>query len=254
MANTINTSLQQNRQEPQAPDLKARYRKWMYKVVAAATGLWLFDFLLFYFQYTNQSLESSLIRSFGNAGLTLLSAALIASAVFKWWPRTAQYWRVRRYLGVSGFYFALLHGFFVLAFNLKWDFSILFFSFNPYENAMMFGLVALVILLVMACTSFDKIMQGYPKNWKRIHRFVYLAFLAAILHSLIMNPVGYKTVPGAIRFIFSILAITGMIFWFFKTAFRAHFRSAGTVVGIVLIILAIAAFWYAYEKGLILGN
>ena len=223
----------------------------MYKVAAVAVGLWLFDFLLFYFQYTNQNLESSLIRSFGNAGLTLVSAALIVSAVFKWWPRTAQFWRVRRYLGVSGFFFAAAHGLSVLTFNLNWDLSVLFFSFNPFRNAMIFGVIALLILLVMALTSFDRIMQGYPKNWKRIHRFVYIAFLAAILHSLIMNPQSGETIPGLIRAIVSMIAIFGMVFWFFKTAIRARFRSAGTVVGIGLIILAIAALWYAYEKGLI---
>jgi sulfoxide reductase heme-binding subunit YedZ len=50
---------------------------------------------------------------------------------------------------------------------------------KPYIYA---GVLALVILLLLAVTSTKNMMKRLGRNWKRLHRFVYLAALAMIAH------------------------------------------------------------------------
>jgi sulfoxide reductase heme-binding subunit YedZ len=45
-----------------------------------------------------------------------------------------------------------------------------------------FGLIAFLILLAMAITSFQWWKRKLAKNWKRLHRLVYLAVILIILH------------------------------------------------------------------------
>ena len=88
----------------------------------------------------------------------------------------------RRAIGVSAAYFALLHsgialwgqigGLDKLAFlpaKLVWSLSA--------------GGVALVVLLIMAATSFDKVVRGMTfRWWKWLQRFGYIAALMTVLH------------------------------------------------------------------------
>src|SRR3989344_5036599 len=70
---------------------------------------WVLQFLYQYYFLVGEELSLALIRSFALTGTTLIGCALFSSAIFKWFPRTAQHWRFRRYFGVSGFGFISLH-------------------------------------------------------------------------------------------------------------------------------------------------
>ena len=88
----------------------------------------------------------------------------------------------RRAIGVSAAYFALLHVFVALFGQIGGIGGI---SLLPprFLIAVVLGFTALLILLAMAATSFDKAISfmTFPR-WKFLHRFGYLAGILAMLH------------------------------------------------------------------------
>lgn len=206
-----------------------------------AVLFWIAEFCYQYYGYT-QELYGSLIRSFGFSGATLLGAALFSSVIFKWYPKTAKQWRLRRYLGVGGFVFIALHFWVVFQYYFAFDLSIMYFSFNPFTNPIVFGSIAFPILLVMAVTSTDGAMRALtPKVWKIIHRFVYIAYWASIFHFLLINPLLLESVPGYLLLGVTALALIGELYWTIRMSAKKHFRSLGTVVGFVIISAYILA-------------
>ena len=49
---------------------------------------------------------------------------------------------------------------------------------------MYFGLAAFLILTALALTSHRPAMKRMGRNWKRLHRLVYLAGILVVLHSI----------------------------------------------------------------------
>lgn len=213
------------------------------KVLILAAGLWYLEFAYQYYVRLGRNLEGSLISSFGLAGATLISLALLASIVFKFFPRLAGYWRIRRYLGVAGFVAISLHVLSALDFVFAYDLGLVYFSFNPFENAVVFGSLAFWILFVMAATSTDWMMRKLKRWWKFIHRFVYLAYVATIFHFLQMNPRLYENLPGTLLIVLVGLTICGQLYWWWRISAQRKFRNAGFYVGFALIVIS---FVFAY--------
>ena len=217
-------------------------------VVLGASVFWLAEFAFQYFLLAKGNAASSLIRSFALAGATLVSSALFSSAIFKWFPHTAVYWRLRRYLGVAGTVFVALHALSVYVFTYQFDFLNAYYTLNPFENPIVFGTFAFVILFVMASISTDWAVEKLtPRVWKFIHRFVYLAFVSAILHVFLISPSRLAHPPGYLLILITLAALFGQVYWFFKTAARRRFRSLGTFVGLSLIVLAVILGYMAYK-------
>lgn len=95
--------------------------------------------------------------------------------------------RSRRALGVSAFFFGLLHGFLGFFFLLG-GFAGLRFLDAKYLFGISLSFVALLILSVLAATSFDFMIKklGGPR-WTFIHRFVYLAAFLLVFHVLLLG-------------------------------------------------------------------
>ena len=206
-------------------------------------AFWILEFLYQYYLLVPKNLPSALVRSFALTGATLIGAALFSSAIFKWFPRTARYWQYRRYLGVSGAVFVNFHA--LAAYYSVYDFDIgaAYYTFNPIKNPIVFGSLALPIFLLMALTSTDWAVQKLGgRNWKTLHRFVYIAYPLSIFHFLLMRPEDLVTAPGILLLAITLLALFGQIFWFFKIAGAKHFRSLGSFVGsaIILFVFVIA--------------
>lgn len=88
----------------------------------------------------------------------------------------------RRAIGVSAFYFALLHAGVALYGQLGGVSQIQYLP-DLFKWSLLGGLVALVVLAVMAATSFDAVIQFMTfRRWKWLHRLVYLAGVVVILH------------------------------------------------------------------------
>lgn len=88
----------------------------------------------------------------------------------------------RRAIGVSAFYFAALHGAIALWVQLG-GLGQLQYLPELFKWSLASGAVAILILGVMAATSFDWVVwRMTPKRWKLLHRLVYIAGVLAIIH------------------------------------------------------------------------
>jgi methionine sulfoxide reductase heme-binding subunit len=92
-----------------------------------------------------------------------------------------QFIPARRTLGLYAFTFAALHfyTFAGLDFQFNWTFLQAEFLEKPY---IWVGLTALLILFVLAATSFRWWMKRLGRNWKRLHRLAYLAGGLVVVH------------------------------------------------------------------------
>lgn len=106
----------------------------------------------------------------------------------------------RRLIGIGGAWFASLH--------VAIAYLSLFSAANPltlptkYQQSFALGTVALIVLLAMAFTSFDKAFKTMGIWWFRLHRFVYVALLAILAHSFI---IGVHATTGPV------LALLGLV-------------------------------------------
>ena len=88
---------------------------------------------------------------------------------------------VRRALGLYGFLYAGLH--FLVFVGLDYQFDVpLIWGGVREDRRVIAGLVAGFILVPLALTSTRGWIKRLGKNWKRLHRLVYLAALLAVLH------------------------------------------------------------------------
>ena len=89
--------------------------------------------------------------------------------------------RVRRALGLYAFLYASLHG---LTFA-GWDYGFDLRLLKPAilnQQFVLAGFTAFLLLLLLAVTSSRGWQKRLGKSWKRVHRLVYLAGIAVIVH------------------------------------------------------------------------
>jgi nitrite reductase/ring-hydroxylating ferredoxin subunit/DMSO/TMAO reductase YedYZ heme-binding membrane subunit len=162
-------------------------------VIAAALVVYLALFVgLSSWVNPNATVETLLIRAFGTAAMLMLHVVLMIGPLCRLQPRFLPLLYNRRHLGVATFLMGLAHGGFalfqfhalgdvnplvsVLVSNRRFD-SLANFPFQPL------GLLALVILFLMAATSHDFwLKQMTAPVWKRLHMLVYAAYALLIAH------------------------------------------------------------------------
>lgn len=185
---------------------------------------------------------------YGFISVILLYITLLAGPLcytFTFLPLRGQYMKARRSLGVSAFYFALLH-FFITFFGQLGGFNGLNFFSIPYLTALTVGFIALFIFFLLAITSFDKVVRLMRfKNWKLLHRFVYLAALLTIIHVLMLG-VHYTTLSNVIPLVsFIALAFLLLLEAPRLDKFINTFRPFPTFgIGFVLIITFLAVVFF----------
>jgi sulfoxide reductase heme-binding subunit YedZ len=135
-------------------------------------------------QYFNDALGVNPIQAatqrMGKTALVLLVLSLACTplnALFNFKPAL----KVRRPLGLYAFLYAAIH--FALFIGVDYGFNLAFLWADIRSKAYVWvGFSAGLILLALAVTSFDWWKKQLKKNWKRLHRLVYLASLLVILH------------------------------------------------------------------------
>lgn len=174
--------------------------------IAGATALLTLEITYRRFTFDTETMGMTLVRSFGLTGATLIALSFASSVVFKIWPRLGKHWRFRRYTGAIGGLYATLHVFQVDTYMYNLDFGTMFYTLNPIENPLVIGAAAYPIILLMTLTSTDWAVQKLRRNWKRLHRLIYLAFPLILIHYLLIHKA--NTLPGMI---FVVLALFGII-------------------------------------------
>jgi len=89
--------------------------------------------------------------------------------------------RIRRALGLYAFLFALMHALAFIGLDYAFDFGQLARAIREGRRVLA-GIAALVVLLPLALTSTNRWVSRLGKNWKRLHRLVYVAGALAVLH------------------------------------------------------------------------
>lgn len=88
---------------------------------------------------------------------------------------------LRRTLGLYSLFYASWHFLVYLMFLLEWRWSEIGSDIleRPYITV---GFVAFLILVALGATSNKAMMRRLGRNWKRLHRWVYLAAILGFLH------------------------------------------------------------------------
>ena len=153
--------------------------------------------------YTVVSQTTQLIRMeeiFGFASIILFYVSLIIGPFcyrFPKIPGNKNIYHARRAIGVSAFYFALLHTL-ITFFGQLGGFGGLLFLSGKYLLAIGTGFAALLIFAALTMTSFEFAIKNMGfKNWKFLHRFVYAAAILLLLHIVLLGT-HYSDLSGTI--------------------------------------------------------
>lgn len=139
--------------------------------------------ILIYQYFTNDLTADPvqyLERRTGHHAIALLIMSLACTPLnilFKWREPLKR----SRALGLYAFMYATIHVliYLNLDFGLAWSFILQNFTQDP---RLIVGLIAFTLLIPLAWTSFDIWKKRLKKNWKRLHRMVYLIVPLAVLH------------------------------------------------------------------------
>ncbi len=156
-------------------------KKW---IVAGANLLGLLPLLVLLWALWNGRLgfnpvETTLQRT-GQIAISLLLLSLACSPIrrlFRWQIMR----RLRKIFGLYAAFYAFLH----FATFAIWDYGLdlpLIWSEIQEKPFILLGLAALIILLVLAATSFRYWQKKLGKNWRTLHRLVYLAAILVLVH------------------------------------------------------------------------
>ena len=144
----------------------------------------LFPLVWLGWDYLNDQLSVNWIQDIttrtGKAAIVLLVLALAATPIntlFGFKPAL----KVRRALGLYAFLYVSIHFLIFIGLDYGFDPGLLYEAIFEKKFALA-GFSAGLILLPLAVTSTRGWMKRLGKNWKRLHRFVYLAGILAVIH------------------------------------------------------------------------
>lgn len=125
----------------------------------------------------------------GYLSFTFLSLSLIVSPVLKIWPKfelNPSFFMSRRALGVNAFAFAAIHFAvqFTFIFQSSFEKVIAAIAITSTGIYLAAGLVALLVLFILAITSTDWAVAKMGKLWYKLHLLTYLAYVFIFVHAL----------------------------------------------------------------------
>jgi len=131
---------------------------------------------------TADPIRASILRT-GKIALELLVLSLVCTplnSIFGFKPAL----RVRRALGDYSFLYTSLH--FAIFVSLDYGFDVQLVMNELIRPYALVGLIAGLLLIPLAITSFSPWPKRLGKNWKRLHNLVYVINLLAALHFILV--------------------------------------------------------------------
>jgi sulfoxide reductase heme-binding subunit YedZ len=134
----------------------------------------------------------------GKAALVLLVLSLAVTPVHILFG-TRLVLKLRRPLGLYAFLYASLHGLTFVGLDYGFNLGLLLREVLQ-KRFVQAGILAFLLLLPLAITSTRGWMSRLGRNWKRLHRLVYVAALVAVVHFVwlakgdIREPLAYGAV------------------------------------------------------------
>jgi len=107
-----------------------------------------------------------------------LTLAVTPIQIITKWRGLSDY---RQILGLYAFFYGTLHvlAYLLIDHGLMWQMISIDIIESPY---IWIGLLAYIIVLLLALTSSKWAKKLMGKNWKRLHRLIYIAAIAAVMH------------------------------------------------------------------------
>ncbi len=120
----------------------------------------------------------------GHGSLLCLVLALIARPISRVWPALLRY---RRVLGVGAFVLGVLHVVHMASHTWKWQWQAVQFMLPRHQIGVLLGLIALLLMMPAAFTSFDRAQRALGNRWRRIHLLGVPALLLAAIHTVVIG-------------------------------------------------------------------
>jgi methionine sulfoxide reductase heme-binding subunit len=163
--------------------------------VYAWSGIVLLIFDLFTGRLSANPIQD-LERRTGHHAIALLVLTLLCTpmnTIFKW----SEPLKRRRALGLYTFMYVTIHViiFIDLDYGLAWSLLLKEVLEKP---RLLVGLLAFLILIPLAITSFDIWKKRLGKNWKRLHQLIYLIGPLAVLHYIWSKKGDILTLQGEV--------------------------------------------------------
>ena len=153
------------------------YRKICLYAGLIPVSLILFDIL---FDNLGSNPQQALHIRFGDWALRFLCITLLITPIQKMtrWRGMAEY---RQLFGLYTFFYATLHliGYLLMDHSLVWDVIYIDIIESAY---IWYGFFAYVVILLLAMTSSNSAKKIMGKSWKKLHRWIYPASIAALIH------------------------------------------------------------------------
>jgi sulfoxide reductase heme-binding subunit YedZ len=120
----------------------------------------------------------------GRYALALLVVSLACTPLYvlSGWRRATV---LRKWSGLYGGLYVLLHFLVFAGWDYRFRLDLIWLEVRG-KRFIQVGLLSMLILIPLAITSTRRWMSRLGKNWKRLHRLVYLADLLAVLHFLLL--------------------------------------------------------------------
>ncbi len=193
--------------------------------------------------------DMRLWKSFGGAAFMLLWFSLLIGPLSKIYSPILKIVSWRREAGIWLAIVSSVHGFLILNGWARWSLQgFLGYQYIPEINAYLrfepgfglaniMGITALLFILILAGTSFDKAVSSLGiSSWKWLHSFAYVIFYLVSLHAiyfafihytpsphriLLNQPVNYPENPLRFYYLFSVISIFFVqIISFIKTVYK----------------------------------
>lgn len=190
---------------------------------------------------------STLMRYYAFSALTLLFVTLIPGLLVSYFPHfryNGILVHLRRAVGVSVFYFAFLHAMIGFFHNLTGKISAAFFLAPRHQWALLASTAALLILSLMAITSFNRAVTYLGKRWKQLHRLIYPVTILVLFHAFAIG--SHFTVPTSpIPMAVNVTALVFIILETGATLKRGWARSklGWIAAGLILFSAVFLSYW-----------
>jgi sulfoxide reductase heme-binding subunit YedZ len=125
------------------------------------------------------------------------------------WRGLAHY---RRLFGLLTFFYAALHVYGYLSVDHAGEWNVIMTDVAE-TTYLWYGLFCFVVLSLLALTSFNAAQRALGRNWKKLHRWVYPASVAAVMHYFtqlkgnLAEPLMYAVIIGLL------LAFRVLVWW-----------------------------------------
>ncbi|MCE5208890.1 MAG: ferric reductase-like transmembrane domain-containing protein [Chloroflexi bacterium] len=121
----------------------------------------------------------------GRLALIWLILSLFCSPVY-WLTGYREAFKARKTLGRYAFFYAFLHGMVFLVLDYAFDIHLILITLGD-TLYLLLGIIAFIILLLLAVTSNPQSQAILKKNWGRLHKLVYLAAILGVIHYFLIE-------------------------------------------------------------------